>query len=80
MALSFCSGLKSLIHSMLQKWSGFYKKISFFFCYSDSVFESLETGYLEKCAINLKAPMAGTDCPTQVSHTFSHTKDFARTT
>lgn len=35
--------------------------------YSDSVFESLETGYLEKCAINLKAPMAGTDCPTQVS-------------
>ncbi|XP_037030879.1 conserved oligomeric Golgi complex subunit 5 [Bradysia coprophila] len=35
------------------------------FLFSDSVFESLETGYLEKCAINLKAPMAGTDCPTQ---------------
>lgn len=40
------------------------------FCFSDSVFESLETGYLEKCAVNLKAPMAGTDCPTQVSSSF----------
>lgn len=39
---------------------------NFALVHSDSVFESLETGYLEKCAINLKAPMAGTDCPTQV--------------
>lgn len=35
--------------------------------YSETVFESLDAGYLEKCGTNMKAPLHGIDMPTQVS-------------
>lgn len=35
--------------------------------YSEKVFESLDAGYLEKCGMNIKAPLHGIDVPTQVS-------------
>lgn len=36
------------------------------FVFGHSVFEVLEAGYLEQCAVNLKASLVGTDCPKQV--------------
>lgn len=36
------------------------------FHFSESTFKQLEIGYLEKCAINLKSSLLGTDIPTQV--------------
>lgn len=41
--------------------------------YSETVFESLDAGYLEKCGINMKAPLHGIDMPTQVTF---HTNRF----
>lgn len=42
-------------------------KIGNKFTFSENVFESLDSGYLEKCAMNLKAPLAGTDMPTSTA-------------
>lgn len=35
--------------------------------HSETVFESLDAGYLEKCGTNMKAPLHGIDMPTPVS-------------
>lgn len=35
------------------------------FAFGETVFQALEAGYLEQCAVNLKAPLVGVDSPTE---------------
>lgn len=49
---------------------GLQSKFGIKFVFSTAVFEPLEPGYLEKCGMNLKASLAGSDCPTQVRLSF----------
>lgn len=46
-------------------------KILFLNCSGDNLFASLEAGYLEQCANNLKVTLVAADTPNQVCVSFS---------
>ena len=58
--------LKQDLPKLLTAAQNLQAKFSQQFVFNERVTASLEAGYLEKCAINLKAPLQGTDIPTEV--------------
>lgn len=59
--------LQQQLPKLLAAARGLQSKLDNRFIFQNSTFEALESGYLEKCAINLKSALIGTDCPTQES-------------
>lgn len=58
--------LQQDLPKLLAAARGLQAKFGTTFVFGQNVFEVLEAGYLEQCAVNLKASLVGTDCPKQV--------------
>lgn len=61
------SGIRSVIYDYMKSAIQYPQ---FYDC-SDNVFSPLDAGYLEKCVINLKSPLAAVEIPNKVvSHIY----------
>lgn len=58
--------LQQDLPKLLAAARGLQAKFGTKFVFNDSIFEALEAGYLEKCALNLKSTLTSSDCPSQV--------------
>lgn len=58
--------LQQDLPKLLAAARGLQAKFGTTFVFGPNVFAVLEAGYLEQCAVNLKASLVGTDCPKPV--------------